>query len=78
MTTDSNVFGGASGYTYTLTRNPNGTTDADVVIVREGRNLRGRVLTFALGTVGKNGLRRAFVHSVRAIEARSTMPSTSS
>ena len=43
-TTDSNMFGGASGYTYTLTRQPSGKTDVDVVIVREGKNLKGRVL----------------------------------
>lgn len=69
-TTDSNVFGGASGYTYTLTPQPNGTTDVDVVIVREGKNLKGYVLAGVLGTVGKNVLRKAFVHSVEAIEAR--------
>ena len=69
-TTDSNVFGGASGYIYTLTPRPNGTTDVDVVIVREGKNVKGRVLAGVLGTVGKNVLRKAFVHSVKAIEAR--------
>ncbi len=69
-TTDSNVFGGASGYTYTLTPQPNGTTDVDVVIVREGKNFRGRVLAGVLGTVGKSVLGKAFVHSVKAIEAR--------
>jgi len=57
-TIDSNVFGGASGYTYTLTRRPDGTTDVDVVIVREGRNLRGLVLSGVLGTVGKRSLGR--------------------
>ena len=40
-TTDSNVWGGASGHTYTFTRQPNGTTDVDVVVVREGKNLKG-------------------------------------
>ena len=69
-TTDSNVFGGASGYVYTLTRQPNGMTDVDVVIVREGKNLKGRVLSGVLGTVGKGALRKAFVKSVKAIEAR--------
>jgi hypothetical protein len=68
-TTDSNVFGGASGYTYTLTPQPNGKTDVDVVIVREGKNLKGRVLSGVLGTAGKSVLRKAFVHSVKAIEA---------
>ena len=69
-TTDSNVFGGASGYTYTLTPQPNETTDVDVVIVREGKNLKGQVLAGVLGTVGKNVLGKAFAHSVKAIEAR--------
>jgi hypothetical protein len=40
-TTDSNVWGGASGHTYIFTRQPNGTTDIDVIVVREGKNLRG-------------------------------------
>jgi hypothetical protein len=69
-TTDSNVFGGASGYTYTLSPLPNGMTDVDVVIVRQGKNLKGRVLSGVLGTVGKGSLRKAFVKSVKAIEAR--------
>jgi hypothetical protein len=70
-TIDSNVFGGASGYMYTLTRRPDGTTDVDVVIVREGKNFRGWVLSGLLGTVAKGVLRKAFVNSVKAIEARS-------
>jgi hypothetical protein len=69
-TTESNMFGGASGYTYTLRRQPDGTTQVDVVIVREGKNLKGRVLSGVLGTIGKRSLRKAFVHSVKAIEAR--------
>jgi hypothetical protein len=69
-TTDSNVFGGASGYTYTLSPQPNGMTDVDVVIVREGKNLKGRLLSGVLGTVGKGSLRKAFTNSVKAIEAR--------
>jgi hypothetical protein len=70
-TTDSNMFGGASGYTYTLTRQSNGMTDVDVVIVREGKDFRGRVLAGVLGTVGKRSLGKAFATSVKAIEARS-------
>jgi hypothetical protein len=69
-TTDSNVWGGASGYTYTFTRHPNGTTDIDVVIVREGKNLKGRVLGFILGTIGRGVLETAFENSIKAIEAR--------
>ena len=59
-TTDSNLFGGASGHTYTLTRKPNGTTDIDVVVVRDGKNLKGRMLGIVLGTVGKRVLGKAF------------------
>ncbi|HEY2196911.1 MAG TPA: hypothetical protein VGH69_04250 [Mycobacterium sp.] len=70
-TTDSNMFGGASGYTYTLTRQSDGLTDVDVVIVREGKNLKGKVLAGVLGTVGKRSLAKAFATSVKAIQARS-------
>jgi hypothetical protein len=69
-TTDSNVWGGASGHTYTFTRRPNGTTDIDVVVVRNGKNLKGRMLSFVLGTIGKQVLKGAFEKSVLAIEAR--------
>jgi hypothetical protein len=56
-TTDSNLWGGRSGHTYTLTRQPNGTTDVDVVIVRDGKNLKGQ-------------LEKVFAKSLKAIEAR--------
>ena len=69
-TTDSNVWGGASGHTYTLTRQPNGTTDIDVVVVRDGKNLKGRLLGFVLGTIGRRVLAKAFENSVKAIQAR--------
>ncbi len=68
--TDSNVWGGKSGYTYTLTRLPNDLTDVDVVIFREGKNAKGRILALVLGTVGKGVLGKAFVNSITAIEAR--------
>ena len=69
-TTDSNVWGGASGHTYTFTRQPDGTTDIDVVVIREGKNLKGRLLGLVLGTIGKGVLPRAFSNSVKAIEVR--------
>lgn len=69
-TTDSNVFGGASGYTYTLAQRSDGMTDVDVVIIREGKNLKGRVLSNVLGTIGKRSLGKAFSNSLAAIEAR--------
>jgi len=70
-TTDSNTWGGASGYVYTLSPRPGGTTNVDVVIVREGKNFKGRVLAAVLGTIGTGILKKAFVHSIKAIEARS-------
>jgi hypothetical protein len=69
-TTDSNVWGGASGHTYTFTRRPNGTTDIDVDVVRDGKNLRGWLLGLVLGTIGTGVLEKAFLNSVKAIEAR--------
>ena len=69
-TTDSNVWGSASGHTYTFTRQPNGTTDIDVIVVREGKNFKGRVLGFVLRTIGRRVLEKAFEKSVKAIEAR--------
>jgi hypothetical protein len=69
-TTDSNIWGGASGHTYTFTRRPDGATDVDVVVVREGKNLKGRLLGLVLGTIGKQVLEKAFEASVKAIEAR--------
>jgi hypothetical protein len=69
-TTDSNVWGGASSHVYTLTPQPDGTTVIDAVVVREGKNLKGRLLGFVIGTVGKRSLAKAFAASVKAIEAR--------
>jgi hypothetical protein len=71
-TTDSNLWGGASGHTYNFTRHPDGTADIDVDVVREGKNLRGRVLGAVVGTFGKRVLEKQFENSVKAIEARST------
>jgi hypothetical protein len=70
-TTDSNLFGGASGHTYTLTPRPDRTTDIDVVLIREGKNLKGRLIASFLGIIGKHSLAKAFASSVKAIEARS-------
>ena len=74
-TTDSNVWNGTSGYTYTLSSTPDGLTDVDVVIVRQGKNAKGRVLALVLGTVGKGVLKKSFIGSVNAIEARASKDS---
>ena len=74
-TTDSNVWGGASGHTYTFTREPDGTTDIDVVVIREGKNLKGLLLGVVLRTIGRSVLGKAFTNSVKAVEARNGVAS---
>jgi hypothetical protein len=69
-TTDSNIWGGRSGHTYDFTRQPDGTTAVDVTVVRDGKNLKGRLLGLAVGAVGKGVLAKAFANTVKAIEAR--------
>jgi hypothetical protein len=69
-TIDSNVWGGNSGHTYTFSRKPDGTTDIDAVVVRDGKNLKGRALGLLLRTGGKRVLGGALSKTVKAIEAR--------
>jgi hypothetical protein len=73
-TVDSNVWGGASGHTYAFTCLPGGGTRVDAVVVREGKNLKGRLLGLVLGSIGKGVLEKAFVNSLRAIERRNGLP----
>lgn len=69
-TIDSNIWGGRSGHTYRFTRNADGTTEIDYVVVREGKNANGRFLGIVLGSVGKGKLVKAFHDSVKAVEGR--------
>ena len=69
-TTDSNLWGGASGHTYTFTRRPDGMTDLDAVVVRDGKNLKGWALGFVLGIFGERVLGKELEKTVKAIEAR--------
>jgi hypothetical protein len=69
-TTDSNVSGGSSGHTYTFTRQPNGTTDVDAVVVREGKNIKRRLVAIVLAMFGKRVLGKELGQTVKAIEAR--------
>ena len=73
-TTDSNIWGGRSGHTYTLTPQPDGTTQVDAVVIREGKNLKGRVVGFLVGSIAKGTLDKALGNTVKAIEARDTLP----
>jgi hypothetical protein len=76
-TVDSNTWGGDSGHTYTFTRNTDETTDIDYVVIREGKNLKGRFLGLVLRTIGKGKLEKAFEGSVKAVEARNYQPRAS-
>ena len=69
-TTDSNTWSNKSGFTYTLTERPDGTTAIDTVVVRDGKNFKGHLLGFFIGTVGKGSLQKAFTNTVKAMEAR--------
>jgi len=69
-TTDSNTWGGASGHTYTFDRRADGTTGVDVVVVREGKNFKGRAIGAVLGLLGKRFFSGQFEKTVKAIEAR--------
>jgi hypothetical protein len=69
-TTDSNVWGGNSGHTYTFTQAPNGTTDIDVGVVREGKNFKGRALAIVVAVIGKRMLGKQLGKTIKAIEAR--------
>jgi hypothetical protein len=74
-TTDSNAWANTASHTYTLKRQTDGTTHVDYVVVREGKNLKGRFLGIVLGTVGKGRLESAFGKFVKAVEARNDGPS---
>jgi hypothetical protein len=74
-TTDSNTWGGGSGHTYTFVRRPDGTTDIDAVVVREGKNLKGRVLEVVLALFGKSVLGKDLANTAKAIEGRNAKAS---
>jgi hypothetical protein len=75
-TTDSNTWGGHSGHTYTFTRLPDGRTELDAVVVREGKNLKGKMLGLVLGVFGKRVLGGAMKKTIKAMEARSDAAKT--
>jgi hypothetical protein len=69
-TTDSNTWGGNSGHTYAFTRRPDGKTDVDVTVVRDGKNLKGKAIGVLLSVAGKRVLGGGLTSTVKAIEAR--------
>ena len=69
-TTDSNIWANSSTQTYTLTPRPDGKTDVEMVVVRQGKNAKGRLLAAAFTVIGKSFLGKAFNTTIKAIEAR--------
>ena len=45
-------------------------TDVNAVVVREGKNVRGRALGLVLGTIGKRVLAKASDNTIKAVVAR--------
>ena len=68
-TTDSNIWGRASGHDYTLVPNQNGGSTINVVIVRQGRNVKGVLIGALAALIGKPFIRRELRKSIAAIEA---------
>jgi hypothetical protein len=73
-TTDSNIWGGQSGHTYTFTPQTDGTTRLDVVVVREGKNFKGRFLATMFKLGGKKVLESALNHTIKAVEIQQRNP----
>lgn len=69
-TVDSNLWGGQSSHTYTFTPLPDGKTQLDVVVVRDGKNIRGRLTGLLVSTVGQGVLQKALKDTIKAVEAR--------
>jgi len=69
-TTDSNLWSNSSGHTYTFTRRRDGMTELDAVVVRDGKNIKGRLLGLVLGIFGKRVLGKELAKTVKAIESR--------
>jgi hypothetical protein len=69
VTTDSNIWGRASGHDYTLVPNRDGGSTINIVIVRQGRNVRGVLIGALAALIGKPFIRRELRKSIAAIEA---------
>ena len=54
------------------TRRPDAMTDLDAVVVRDGKNIRGRLLGFVLGIFGERVLGKELAKTVKVIDARNS------
>ena len=70
--TDSNVWGGRSGYVYTLSARPDGRTDIDEVVTRDGKPQRPHHRLRPRQCHRQAHLRKSLTGTVKAIEARTT------
>lgn len=70
--TDSDVWGGRSGYVYTLTARPDGRTDIDEVVTRDGKPQRPQHRLRPRHRHRQAHLRKGPTGTVKAIEARTT------
>jgi hypothetical protein len=68
-TTDSNVWGGRSGHTYTLTPTDQGS-QVDVTVVRDGKGAKGWLIERVVALGGKRVLGKALDQTIRAVESR--------
>jgi hypothetical protein len=69
-TTDSNAWSTESSWLYTLTPRVDGRTDIDLVAVRKGRTLKGRLIAALLAVGGKPIVGGDLRKSLAAIEHR--------
>jgi hypothetical protein len=68
---DSNVWSSAPGHVYSITPQGDGRTAIYVAVTREGKNLKGRLLTYLVSAFGMPSLAEALHETVKAIEMRS-------
>jgi hypothetical protein len=69
-TTDSNTWSNTSSHTYTLAPQPGGSTLITVDVVRDGKNLKGRLIGLLVSVVGRRLLEGQFRKTLTAIESR--------
>jgi hypothetical protein len=68
-TIDSNIWGRASGHDYSVLPNRDGGSTIHVVIVRQGRNVKGVLIGALAALIGKPYIRRELRKSIAVIEA---------